>query len=270
MRRFGVYMCVLATTVLFLPRPATAQTGGDLAVGYSFLTNDQLAANAGSLPLGWFFDTSFELNEAVSIAFDVNGHYRRGIDPSDTYSGGPMDMPVPPNPNEDFQAFSFNRPEAELLLAGPDRLPREHPDGQRGRGSAGSTCRRAASGRTSTRCSGPVRSLRKINFFAHTATHLAIQPGGGVDIDMTPNTAFRVQARLPADDVPDAGPERHGVDVVAGESERRGLQGAVGLGRRGRQARRTPQLTPSGVRAAAASRKKIDSRSRVGRRVCSS
>ena len=41
---------------------------------------------------------------------------------------------------------------------------------------------------------GVARSLRKIGFFAHTATHWAMQPGGGVDIDMTPNTAFRIQA----------------------------------------------------------------------------
>ena len=41
---------------------------------------------------------------------------------------------------------------------------------------------------------GVSRSLRKIGFFAHTATHWAVQPGGGVDISMTPNTAFRIQA----------------------------------------------------------------------------
>ena len=188
-----VFGCVLAAAALCTPQPATAQTGGDLAVGYSFLTNDQLAANAGSLPLGWFFDTSFELNEAVSIAFDVNGHYRRGIDPSDTYSGGPMDMPVPPNPNEDFQAFSFNRPEAEYCSP---VLTVCHVNIQTASVVAGPRFHMQTGGVRPYfhALFGAVRSLRKINFFAHTATHLAIQPGGGVDIDMTPNTAFRVQA----------------------------------------------------------------------------
>ncbi len=53
-----VFGCVLAAAALAMPQPASAQVGGDLAVGYSFLTNDQLAANASNLPLGFFFDTS--------------------------------------------------------------------------------------------------------------------------------------------------------------------------------------------------------------------
>ena len=109
-----VFGCVLAAVVaLGSPQPASAQVGGDLAVGYSFLTNDQLAANASNLPLGFFFDTSYQVNEGLSLAFDVNGHYRRGIEASNMYSGGPNDMPVRPNPNQDFQALSFNRPEQE-------------------------------------------------------------------------------------------------------------------------------------------------------------
>lgn len=200
MRKRLSFGLVLAGLAAFgLPQPASAQTGGDLAVGYSFLSNDQLAANASNLPLGFFFDTSFQVNEAVSIAFDVNGHYRRGIDPSDTYAGGPMDMPVTPDASQDFQLFSFNRPEDEWCS----------PAFERGVGAA--PCH--VNIQTASIVAGPrfhmqtggvrpyfhalfgfARSLRKINFFAHTATHFAIQPGGGVDIDMTPNTAFRVQA----------------------------------------------------------------------------
>lgn len=200
MRKRLSFGLVLAGLAAFgLPQPASAQTGGDLAVGYSFLSNDQLAANASNLPLGFFFDTSFQVNEAVSIAFDVNGHYRRGIDPSDMYAGGPMDMPVRPDASQDFQLFSFNRPEGEWCS----------PAFERGVGAA--PCH--VNIQTASIVAGPrfhmqtggvrpyfhalfgfARSLRKINFFAHTATHFAIQPGGGVDIDMTPNTAFRVQA----------------------------------------------------------------------------
>ena len=40
---------------------------------------------------------------------------------------------------------------------------------------------------------GATRSLRKIRFFAHTSTNFTIQPGGGVDVDMTDNTAFRIE-----------------------------------------------------------------------------
>ena len=193
MRRFSVGMCVLATTVLFLPRPASAQTGGDLAVGYSFLSNDQLAANATNLPYGWLFDTSFELNDAVSIALDVNAHYRRGIDPHATYSGGPTDMPVAPDPNQDFQAFSFNRPEDEYCSP---ILTVCHVNIQSASVVAGPRFHVQAGGVRPYfhALFGVARSLRKIGFFAHTATHWAIQPGGGVDIDMTPNTAFRIQA----------------------------------------------------------------------------
>ena len=193
MRKRLVFGCVLAAAAVCMPQPAAAQPGGDVAVGYSFLTNDQLAANAGSLPYGWFFDTSLELTEAVSFAVDANGHYRRGIDPHDMYSGGPMDMPVRPNPNEDFQALSFNRPEGEycspvLTVCHVNIQTASVVGGPRFHVQAGGVRPYFHA------LFGVARSLRKIGFFAHTATHWAIQPGGGVDIDLTPNTAFRIQA----------------------------------------------------------------------------
>ena len=82
-----------ASQAVCVPQPATAQTGGDLALGYSFLSNDQLAANASSLPGGWFFDTAVQVNDALSIAFDINGHYKRNIEASSVFSGG-GDQPV--------------------------------------------------------------------------------------------------------------------------------------------------------------------------------
>ena len=199
MRKRLVFGCLLAAAALAMPQPASAQVGGDLAVGYSFLTNDQLAANASNLPMGFFFDTSYEVNEGLSLALDVNGHYRRGIDPHPTYSGGPMDMPVTPNPSQDFQALSFNRPEREycspiLLNAEGGNLCQLHI--QTASVVGGPRFHMQAGGVRPYfhALFGVARSLRKIGFFAHTATHWAIQPGGGVDIDMTPNTAFRIQA----------------------------------------------------------------------------
>ena len=188
-----VFGCVLAVAAVCLPQPAAAQTSGDLSVGYSFLTNDQLAANASNLPAGWFFDTSLQLNDAVSFAVDVAAHYRRGIDPHDMYSGGPMDMPVRPDPNQDFQAFSFNRPEREYCSP---ILTVCHVNIQTAAILGGPRFHMQTGGVRPYfhALFGVARSLRKIGFFAHTATHWAMQPGGGVDIDMTPNTAFRIQA----------------------------------------------------------------------------
>lgn len=221
MRKRLSFGLVLAGLAAFgLPQPASAQTGGDLAVGYSFLSNDQLAANASNLPFGFFFDTSFQVNEAVSIAFDVNGHYRRGIDPSDTYAGGPMDMPVMPNASEDFQAFSFNRAEDEWCSPA---LSVCHVNIQTASIVAGPRFHMQTGGVRPYfhALFGFARSLRKINFFGHTATHFAIQPGGGVDIDMTPNTAFRVQAdyRMTMYPTPDQSNPGSNASLVSGNGE---------------------------------------------------
>ncbi len=193
MRKSFALRCLLTASILLAAQPAAAQTGGDIAIGYSFLSNSELAANATSLPAGFFFDTSLQVNEFLSIAMDINGHFRRGVEASDMYSGGPSDPVVRPLENQDFQAFSFNRPEVEycspvltacevhIQAVGAVAGPRFHFDAGGARPFVHGLV-------------GISRSLRKIGFFAHTATHLAIQPGGGVDISMTPNTAFRIQA----------------------------------------------------------------------------
>ena len=206
-RKRSVLGLILAAAVVAtgLPQPAAAQqTGGDVAIGYSFLSNQELAANASNLPYGFFFDTSIQLNDFMSFAFDLNGHYRRGIEPSAEYSGGPSD-PVVKSPGDvDFQAFSISRPETEycsprlssnvydfadvrsvcevhVQTVGIVAGPRFHFDAGGARPFFHGLF-------------GVARGLRKIGFFGHTATHWAVQPGGGVDIDMTENTAFRVQA----------------------------------------------------------------------------
>ena len=188
MRRFAVSACVVALLVVSLPQAAVAQTGGDLSIGYSYLSNDSLAVNASSLPAGVFFGSSWRVNEAFSLAFDINGHFKRGIETSDTTVGGI----VAPLPTEDFQVFSFNRSEEDycspiltvcdvgIQTVGLMIGPRVH----------------FGSGFVHV-LGGVSRSLRKVGFFAHTATNLALQPGVGVDMPMTDNTAFRIQADYP-------------------------------------------------------------------------
>ena len=194
MRKSFALGCLLALIPL-AAQPAAGQVGGDVAIGYSYLTNNELAANATNLPAGLFFDMSAQLTDFVSIAMDINGHFRRGIQPHTMYAGGPNDMPVRPLEDQDFQAFSFNRTENEycssilvrsgchvhIQTVGAVVGPRFHVQ----TGGARPFFHALA---------GVQRSLRKIGFFAHTATHMAIQPGGGVDISITPNSAFRIQA----------------------------------------------------------------------------
>ena len=188
MRRSAVPGCMLVACTLCLPQPVAAQNYAvELSVGYSFLSNDDLAVNQQTLPWGFFFDSAFELNDWVSLAGDLNGHFKRGVEPSAS-----LDRVVPPLATEDFQAFSFNRPEigfcsprieecrVDIQTISAVGGPRFHTPGERVRPffhvMAGAT-----------------RSLRKITFFAHTATNLTIQPGGGVDLKMTDITALRIQ-----------------------------------------------------------------------------
>ena len=199
MRKRLVFGCVLAASALGLPQPASAQIGGDLAVGYSFPDQRPVAANASNLPFGWFFDTSYQVNEGLSLALDVNGHYRRGIEASPTYSGGPNDMPVTPKPEPGLPgALGSTGPSGRYCS--PIHVDEYASLCQcTSRPPASSAAPRFHVQAGGVRpyfhaLFGVARSLRKIGFFGHTATHWAIQPGGGVDIDLTPNTAFRIQA----------------------------------------------------------------------------
>lgn len=188
MSRCAVLWCMLVALALALAQPVAAQNNaGRLSVGYSFLANDDLAVNQKNLPLGFFFDSALELNDWVSLAGDLSGHFKRGIEPSAS-----LDRVVPPLPTEDFQAFSFNQPETgfcspriqeckvHIQTIGAVGGPRFHRPAGRARPFV-------------HMMAGVTRSLRKIDFFAHTSTNLTIQPGGGVDVDMTDITALRVQ-----------------------------------------------------------------------------
>ncbi len=188
MRRYAVLGCILAALTLGLAHPVAAQNNaGELSVGYSFLSNDDLAVNQSTLPLGFFVDSALELNDWISLAGDLNGHFKRGIEPSAS-----LDRVVPPLPSEDFQAFSFNRPETgfcspriqdckvNIQTISAVGGPRFHVPAGRARPFVHIMA-------------GATRSLRKIAFFAHTSTNLTIQPGVGVDVDMTDTTALRIQ-----------------------------------------------------------------------------
>ena len=188
MRRHAALGCVLGILILGLVPPAAAQSNaGQLSVGYSFLRNDELAVNQSSLPWGFFFDSSFNLNDWISLAGELNFHFKRGITPSNS-----VDRIVPPLPTQDFQALSFNRPETGFCS------------------STLTVCReeiQTISGVGGPRLNVPVgharpfvhvmggasRSLRKIDFFAHTSTNFTLQAGGGVDVDVTPAMALHVQ-----------------------------------------------------------------------------
>ena len=201
MRRFVVLACALALLTVCLPQHAAAQREGQISIGYSSLSNKLLAVNASNLPWGFFFDSSFELNDTVSIAFDLNGHFRRGIQPSDS-----REYVVPPLPTEDFQVFSFNRPESEwcspAFAAYNEQQGSEVVPCHVGIQTVGAVVGprfhvQAGNVRPFVHfMAGWARALRKIDFFSHTATHFAIQPGGGIDIDMNEATAFRIQVDL--------------------------------------------------------------------------
>lgn len=188
MRRCTVSACVLAALTLGLVQPVAAQnTAGDLSVGYSFLTNDDLAVNQKNLPWGFFFDSALHLNDWISLAGDLNGHFKRGIEPSAS-----LDRVVPPLPTEDFQAFSFNRPETGFCSP---RIEDCRVDIQT-ISAVGGPRFRLPVGRARPFVhvmAGVTRSLRQITFFSHTSTNFTIQPGGGVDVAVTDATALRIR-----------------------------------------------------------------------------
>ena len=188
MRECSVLAFMLAALTLGLVPPAAAQNNaGELSVGYSFLADDNLAVNQKNLPWGFSFDANFQLNDWVSLAGDLNGHFKGGIEPSAS-----VDRVVLPLPTQDFQAFSFNRPETGFCSA---VIQECRVDIQTISAVAGPRFHVPA-GRVRPFVhvmAGATRPLRKIAFFAHTSTNFTVQPGGGVDVDMTDTIAFRIQ-----------------------------------------------------------------------------
>lgn len=182
--------CLLGAVILGAAQPAAAQrnTATLLSVGYSLVANDDVAENASTLPLGFLVDTAFELNERVSLVAELNGHFKMGVTPSDS-----MDRVVAPLPTQEFQALSFNRPETGFCSP---TLRDCRVGVQTFSGVAGPRLY-VGTGRAKPfvhLLAGATRSLRKIDFFAHTSTNFTLQGGAGVDVGMTPNLAVHIQA----------------------------------------------------------------------------
>lgn len=188
MGRSAVLGCMLGVLILGLVQPVAAQSNaGQLSVGYSFLTNDDIAVNEGNLALGFSFDSFFKLNNWISLGGELNGHFGSGITPSAS-----LDRVVAPLPTQDFQALSFNRPETGFCSA---VLSECNVSVQTVSGVGGPRFDVPA-GRVRPFVhvmAGATRSLRKIEFFAHTSTNFTVQTGGGVDFDLTNNLALHFQ-----------------------------------------------------------------------------
>jgi opacity protein-like surface antigen len=199
--RIAVCGCLLAALILGLAQPASAQPAsaqpasaqrdaGQLSVGYSFLANDDLAVNQRNLTWGFSVDTAFKLTNQLSLAGELNGHFRRGIKPSDS-----LDRVVPPLPTQDFQALSFNRPETGFCSPTLTSLDECSVGVQTISGVVGPRVY-VPVGRARPfvhLMAGATRSLRKIDFFAHTSTNFTLQGGAGFDVDVSTNVALHIQ-----------------------------------------------------------------------------
>ena len=113
--RFVRFLAVVALASLVAP-PANAQGGGDITAGYTYVTNDMLARNAGTLPAGWYTSGTVNLTETLSIAWSATGAFNWGIEPSDSTEGV-----VLPGQREEFQGISYHRP--ETLWCSPNFPP---------------------------------------------------------------------------------------------------------------------------------------------------
>lgn len=188
MRRRVVFAWVLLTVIVGLGRPAAAQSDRvRLSIGYSFRGNDELAVGQSSLPWGFLVDSSFKLTDWISLAGELNGHFKGGITPSDS-----LERVVPPLPTQDFQALSFNRPEVGFCSP---TLSECRESIQTISGVAGPRIYIPA-GRARPFVhvmGGLTRSLRTIDFFAHTSTNFTMQTGGGFDVDVTPTISLHLQ-----------------------------------------------------------------------------
>jgi opacity protein-like surface antigen len=198
-----VLALVLAVFPLTFAQPAAAQDyAGEWAIGYSFLGNNDLAINSSNLPLGWYGAGAYNLSENLSIAFDLSGNYNFGVDVCggiESIAIGTLSQPAeclvgvtPATADDEFQGFSNQRAEAQwcsptLSECDVNTVSVGGVAGPRFQMQAGNIKPFVHF------MGGVVRSVRKISFFSHTATNLAIQPGGGVDVDVNDAMAVRFQ-----------------------------------------------------------------------------
>ena len=203
MRNRFVLGLMVAVVPLCLAQPAVAQNAtGDLFFGYSFLSNDDLAKNSSNLPLGFAAGGAYELSNTLSIAFDVSGQFKLGTavcggiesiavatlsQPADCLVGV-----VPATAADEFQGLSFHRAEAQWCS--PTLSTCEVKTQSVGAFVGPRFSVQAGSVKPFFHImGGAVRSVRKIEFFSHTSTNLAIMPGGGIDVDVTETLAVRFQ-----------------------------------------------------------------------------
>ena len=199
MRKCAVLGCVLAVLTLCVPQSVAAQdNAAEVSIGFTslFQGDNELAINGSNQPAGVFFGVAFPMSDNISFAIDASAHYKRGIPASAS-----LDQVVPAIPTNDFQQLSFNLSEQAWCspVLSPDVLEGDPfcvVHAQTVSGVAGPRFHFNAGGARPYFhiLAGATRSLRKIAFFAHTSTNFTIQPGGGVDVDMTDNTAFRIEA----------------------------------------------------------------------------
>ena len=216
--RLIVCSLVLALSALWAVGPAAAQdNAGDVFLGYTFLGNDDLAVNADTLPWGWAGGGGYRVNEWLSLAFDLSGSYRLGIDPCGIETSTLPDAACrvaegveTPAASVEFQGLSFHRTEEEWCSP----TLRGDVEGVRQVGPPLVPCNLRLN--SVAVFGGPriwmqtgnvklfahvmpgfVRSTRSIDFFTHTATNFALMPGGGVEFDVgflgVDNMAVRVQ-----------------------------------------------------------------------------
>lgn len=204
MRTRYVVLGLILALPLSLAQPAAAQENysGEWAIGYSFLGNADIAKESSVLPLGWYGGGAYKLNDSLEIAFDLSGNYNTGIDvcggianrgtptaqqPADCLVGV-----VPATAADEFQGLSIHRAEAQWCS--PTLTTCDVKTVSIGGVVGPRFGMRTGSVRPFVHImAGAVRSVRKISFFSHTSTNLAIQPGAGVDVDVQDNIAVRFQ-----------------------------------------------------------------------------
>ena len=203
MRTRYVVLGLILALPLSLAQPVAAQElhSGEWAIGYSFLGNNDIAKESSTLPLGWYGAGAYRLSDSVEWAFDLSGNYAAGID----VCGGIANRSVPAAQQpanclegvvaattEEFQGLSYHRAEAQWCS--PTLSTCDVKTVSIGGVTGPRFGMRSGSVRPFVHImAGAVRSVRKIAFFSHTSTNLAIQPGGGVDIDAGDNIAWRFQ-----------------------------------------------------------------------------
>jgi len=186
--------------------------GGDITVGYTFATNDMLAVNADTLPLGVYGSGTVKLTEAWSIAFTAGLAFKTGIEPSDSTAGV-----VLPAQTEEFQGLSFHRP--ETLWCSPTLAECNVTIESVAAGLGPRYTFQTGRVRPFVHFqAGWTRIVRKIELFTHTATNFAIMPGGGVDIDVDDNDRFglRIQVDYSRAFVPDPADSKSSFVVADG------------------------------------------------------